>query len=870
LIKLLPKWIPFLFGILVLASGVVSSQEAPSPSKASGSTTTFAFDLDEDSDGFPDQWILKKGKGYQAYHGVSLDKTTGMGDSSSLLMDFSGGQVGVYSIPLQLDQRYAYNIRLALKGEGLSSTYAHSLRFGLRAFDSKDQPIGKYEREEMEFPSKWSWSGTLRVSRLPGPTKSCQFFVDLSGRPAGDSRLWIDQIEIQASPSITFETDAKLNTFGPDQMPTFKMMVGGTVAGKRYTLNHTVHRFNGDLLLEGREEIGGREEVFEKELVLKNSGAGVFYLKADLQLDGEVMVSESVIVARESAELSKGKSRDIGVLLGHPNPPFEPLLQSLELLGTAISKLDLIDGDFDLGKFRDQEGLVKLNPLLRKHAPDKGVRFIGRVQGVPADFLTVGPKGPKHIADLLDDPRWKKVFYAWVRDYGNVLSDWQLGQDEVDLSQEQLSKVLPIVDYLKEKTSWMRVLLPGLQSGNGTLVPNLMVPSTLHHSKVEAFLRSQNSDNLHVTLELLDHQHQQIDIIEDLVIKMAKVESLVGKDGKSLVAKTFIDRLTGEDRGLMTGSYEPHSSFFAAKTLIYWMEGAEFLGRLSHPDPEVDSRVFGRGDLAFAIVWRDVEDKDPKPKPTLFHLGRSLEVMDLMGNRTKASGDVRSGMEIPVGRTPVILISPFRDLWETLLSFRLVEKEGAKARVEFQPQGLEFTNHFPKQAKFNLNWSYPANWEVQPVALEPQVGSMAKGRVDFLQSPSPLFPINLPVPVFVDVDISMEGDQHFVQAYREDSIRSDVKPVVHFYPDGQDLKIEVQLKLSERAPQRSSFIASAQLPDGRILEAFFKDLAPGAEQMASLFVTGGSSLVGGDLTLTVRESIGQRYLLSSHPIKTRF
>ena len=869
--KLLSYRIIHILGLFAILMAMVSAEtKAPSLLKQFESMTTFAFDRDGDRDGFPDEWFMNTGKSYQAYHGVVLDEKTGKGDETSLRFDFSGGKVGVYSVPLKLSARYAYNIRLAKKAEGLGPAFSHRLRLGLRAFDSKDRLLAVYHHDELEFPTEWSWSGTLRIPSLPAPTATCHLFIDLSGRPAGDSRLWIDQIEIQSSPSITYEANAELSTFRPDEKPSFKIIVGGTLEGKTYSLNHSVRRFNGDLLLKGQEVLKGGEEAYVEEIVLKDSGSGVFYLEADLKMDGQMLVSESRIVARNSNEMFQAPSDDIGVLLGHPKPPFAPLLQSLKLLGTTISKLDLLDDNFNLGNYNPEEGLSQLNPLLRKHAPDKGVRFIARVHGVPIDHRQEGPKGPKHIAETLDHPHWTKAFSSWVLHYGNVLSDWQLGEDEVDLSEEHFEKVQGILAHLKKEADWMRVLLPGLQGGDEHQVSNLMVPSSLDHSKVEAFLRAQKSANLHVSLEMLDHSYDQLDIIEDLVIKMAKVESLLDRTGKPLVTKTFIDRLTGEKRGLMTQSYEPHSSYFAAKTLIYWMGGAEPLGQFTHPDPEVNSRVFGRGDRAFAIVWRDVETEDRLPKPTLFHLGRELEMMDLMGNKSIAVGDAKKGMLVPVGRTPILLVSPHRDLWETILSFELAQKDGVRARVKFQPQALTFKNHFSKQAKFNLNWSYPTNWEVQPVALEPQVPSMGDGRVDFKQSPSPLFPINLSVPVYVDVDISMKGDQHLTRIYREDKISSDVKPVVHFYRDGSDLKVEVQLKLSEDAPQRSSFIASAQLPDGRILEAFFKDLDPGGKKMASLFVTGGADLIGGNLTLTVRESIGQRYLLSSHPIKTRF
>ena len=164
---------------------------------------TFEFDLDQDLNQFPDDWFVEQGPNFESYHHIELEKS-GYQDTSSLNIAFSGGQAGIFSAPLVLEKRYAYNLSLFFRAEGLETALQHRLNFGLRAYDKNNKLLQTFVAEENSFNSKWIKSGTLRIVSLPEATESCVLFIHVSGRPAGSSRLWVDQHKVDATPRILF------------------------------------------------------------------------------------------------------------------------------------------------------------------------------------------------------------------------------------------------------------------------------------------------------------------------------------------------------------------------------------------------------------------------------------------------------------------------------------------------------------------------------------------------------------------------------------------------------------------------------------------------------------------------------------------
>jgi hypothetical protein len=837
----------------------------------------FKFELDQDENKFPDDWMIEEGEGFQVYHRLMLDESKrGFDDEHCLKIDFSGGRSGIKSIPLNLEKRYAYNLNLRHRSNGLDPKFKHLLSFGLRAYDVKKKLIRTFTLSDDNFADSWTETPELRIEVLPPGTHRCVLFVHIEGRPAGASTLLLDEVVLEASPRIRFETGRKLNTFGPDEALTFSQWLEGLELGQDYEHRVEVLDFMGQRKVPLQKTmVKGTMEAVDIKTNINSRDAGVFYVNSSLLRKGKALVVRKDIVARRSAVGDDLGNAEFGVLIGRPRFPFEPLLDAMALLGTAVSKLELLPKGFSLAEFSAESGFEDLNPLLQKWAPDRGFSFLG-VLNLPPEDTHLNPYRPaKHVVTSLGShpEQWTPVLDNLMLKYGNVISDWQIGQDRQVMSQAQLEKASKVISHLRKKTEWMEIVLPGFESEikEEGFSKNLYVPSELTDMEMMALLDRPGQEELTVTLELGSSQElEQLHIIESMVRRITLLKSAKDSMGAPLVKRLFIDRLAGVDSALMTEDYHPQTSFFAAKTLIHWMRGAEHLGAFQNPDQEVRSFVFGRGSEAFVMLWRQSGQGGlrPETKEATYHLGADLKICDLMGNRALGT-DIAGVQRIPIGATPLMVITPHRQLWETMLSFKLLNRD-TKAKVELQPQSLGWVNRFSKEAKFDLQLTYPQGWEVLPNRFSSQVLKSAKAEASYQIAPSPLSPLNLGVAVDVELEVSLANGHHKVKVYREDVISSKLQIELQFYKDTQvsgALQCVVDIHLKSDALQASSFAIAAQLPNGEVMETFFKRVQPGERRQNTLFILQGERFIGQDLTLTARENIGQRYLNLRFPIQ---
>jgi hypothetical protein len=144
-------------------------------------------------------------------------------------------------------------------------------------------------------------------------------------------------------------------------------------------------------------------------------------------------------------------------------------------------------------------------------------------------------------------------------------------------------------------------------------------------------------------------------------------------------------------------------------------------------------------------------------------------------------------------------------------------------------------------------------------------------NLPFRIAPSPLFPLNLGVPLYVNLDIRLLNMKHKVKVYREDTLNSDVILGATFSKKGpKDLEMIIRLELSQGAQRASTFMVSAQLPNGQVLETFFKSIQPNENRQNTLFILDGQKFIDQEVVITARENIGQRYLNAQFTITPTF
>ncbi len=828
----------------------------------------FTFDIDHNNDGFPDPWFLEKGEPFQDYHSILIDNSDGYDGPSSLRVLFLGGSAGVKTAALKLDPRFAYNIRLAFRSKGLVEKHQPILEFGLVCFDDQLHEIDRFILHEVPTQQEWSLSKTLRVEQLPEKTSSSRLFIHLYSRPTGRSTLWLDDVLITATPRILVSTERMLNIFSKGEDMIFKQKIEGTQPGQTYVLKTVIKDFMQQVIQPASEELKGQEEALIREgrIPVKDQElSGVFYVYSSLIHEGRELTSVKEIVARDAGSGMQLTNPSFGVLLGRPNPPFNKLTYSMQRLGVSISKLDLFPKPFSFASFDKEKGLVDLNDLLLREALDKGIKFIGVLNEIPTeskDHVQFRINNATHPIQTFatHTDQWLALIDRLLFLYSSSITDWQVGLDHQSVNMADVSKGEKVLKAISGKASWSTILLPSETLRDGA---SIYVPADMSLDQLKERILESKASNLYVTVQLdTELSLDPLQILENLVKKVTFLKSILDDSGSPRITKIFIDRLNDPYRGLMTKNYQPNSAFFAVKTLAEWFQDSTFLGSFTLPDKQVTNFAFARGDKAFVILWRETETQDVG-----LWLGDELVQMDLMGNQTPAVV-VDHVHTQHLGSTPIFLISPYPELFRTILSYALINNN-LQSLVQLQNQKAKITNAFSEQAKLNFSVNYPSDWIIQGGVFDLEIPPSQSAESSMELAPSSLSPAGS-VPVYTDVEISLKQKRHQVKIFREDHLSTDVNISLRFYREGQDLKVDIGMQLDASAPKPSSFSVSAHFMNGDMLEAFFKDIGPGQMSRQSLYLRQGLSRVGEVVSLEAKERLGSRHINQSFTVKLEY
>lgn len=837
-----------------------------------GKKRLFTFNVDKDKNNFPDTWFIQKGKGFQQYHSILIDNQTGSDDRKSLRFVFTGGKTGVYTAPIVLSQRFAYNISLFHKIKQLKKQFGHSFIFGLRALDENQKVIDIFKQNIDNSSENWKQTPILRIEKLPKNVKSCVLFIEIEGRYSERNLFWIDQIEITSSPRIQLSTKRDLNIFNQGEEIHFDTSIHGTIVGKNYELEVNIQDFLGQIVENKKLTLAGKIEAYHfKEKINKpSSETGVYYINLKLSHQSQLLAEKTEIVARKITQKNTNHS-EFGVLLGEPKPPFSNLLFSLEMLGSPISKINLLPSSFSFKEWNKKEGLISFNPLLLRDAPDKGFKFIGVLDKIPTEAdnhfkFRVNPAN--HITDTFTThtTEWGTILDDILFKYGNVLSDWQFGPDNISMTQEKVKEAKPIYDLLKDKADWMKVFYPihnDLKSLNSQ-TPNYFIKNSIPLNKIKEKI-SQLTQTIPVTLELdSEFNTKRPQIIANLVKKISILRSAKLENGTPKTKPIFIDSLNSDSKGLMTKDYKPHSTYFAAKTVFSWMQNSEFIGSFFIENKNLENYVFTKADKAFVVLWNNKNESNDK-----FYLGKQVQLMDLMGNKNMLSIATDQSITVKTSSIPVILITDKPNLWKTILSYQLLNKN-IEAAIKLQNQNIQLTNHFKNNGKFDLEIRYPGDWVLENNIFASEIQSKQTEKHNFKLSPSALSPVGKPIKTYNHLRISLPNENHFVVIYREDNILSDILPDMKFYKTHNGLQIDIHIGISEKFKGKTSFIASAMMPGGEVIEALFKNVKTGQKSIYKSYLPAGLNYIGQDAQLSIRQHTGTKSILKSFPIKLAF
>ncbi len=88
-------------------------------------TYSFEENNDRDYDGFPDEWIRRKGIDFPNYNKISIDRESGSDESrQSLRFDLKRDQIAIYSPIKKIDAPHSYLVTGKIKTRGLFNSAA--------------------------------------------------------------------------------------------------------------------------------------------------------------------------------------------------------------------------------------------------------------------------------------------------------------------------------------------------------------------------------------------------------------------------------------------------------------------------------------------------------------------------------------------------------------------------------------------------------------------------------------------------------------------------------------------------------------------------------------------------------------------------
>jgi len=836
----------------------------------------FTFKIDRDKNNFPDTWFIQKGKDFQQYHSILIDNNDGSDDNKSLRIVFSGGKTSVYTSPLKLNQRFAFNLDMDIKSLNLEKHFDHKFIFGLRALNKNQKILGEFKNTITDFSKykkQWQKCPRLKIEKLPSETHSCVIFIELSGRDSGRSILKLDNVRIKSTPRIIFSTNQPLNIFPYDKKLEYKAIFEGTQKNIKYKYKLNVKDFRGN-------EIDTKEETFIGKLESHNiekfinkpiGETGVYYINIKLFSGGNELAEVTEIVARK-INLSTLANFEFGVLIGRPQEPFSRLTLAMKTLGAPLGKLELMPKNFSFASWnKNNNSFPKLDPLLLEEAPNKNFRFIGVIDKIPTESAShykfevnkathVSETFPTHLKE------WKLILEQILFKYGNVLRDWQIGQDNKALSIKQVASANIISTHLIKNAEWMKVFLPlkAKQKYTQSITPNLYIPNTMDMDTIAKTLAS-SGNQIPVTIQLdSDLNTKRPTIISNLIKKITIAKSAINRNNQPIANPIFIDSLTHENAGLMTNDYKPHSTFFATKTIIGWMQNAKYIGSFFFENKDISNYVFKKDNLAFTVIWNKKQPSQEK-----FYLGGHVSLTDLMGNKQDLSLAKDHSILVNLDKIPLILKTTIPQLWETMLSFKLINKD-LSASVKLQNQQFTIKNNFDKNAKFDIELNYPSDWIFEKNIYSGEIDTLRTQNHRFNLSPSALSPVGALIKVRTNLQISLPNSHHYARIYREDQLSSGIKPNVKFYKTENGLQIDIHLETSKTIPKPTSFIATALFPGGEVVETLFKDILPLKKSIQKGLIPNGLKYIGKDVQLSIREHNGNRHLLKAFPIQLAF
>ena len=858
-----------LFSWLLLLGGVCGGEPStamlPRPADA---LEVFACDFgetwDQNFDGWPNDWIRKRGRGYPHYVDMRIDDVGPPGGGRSLRVRLDGGAAAASSPPIAVDPLFQYVLEVRIRATGLRHDRAMA---AVVLLDAEHKPLRTVCSPPVQDTEDWQ---VVRVGpiQLDAAVRFAAIALQVEPQQLEDltGTVWFGDVWFARMPHIKLETNEPHQLFVlPARLDAACIVSGAfrTPPQIEFSLEDAFGRVlasataTPDLKAVPAVAVAGPQAESLGRGVARWTppvpGPGWYRLRARLKGGGTELEQQLSVAVVAPAGLRIRGELGWSLPQGDRPLPLPALARLLQQAGIGWIKYPLwLDED------ESDETVQRLSAFAERLSAH-GIEVIGLLGTPPASLRERfgAPTAPAAEVFACDPKVWYPSIETTLTRLTMQVRGWQLGHDG-DMSflaagqaVEKVAEIKAAMDRIAQDAElgiawdWTRALPLPTRGPPAWRFLSLTSRPPLSADELPWYLeRPQGmATQRFVMLEPLPSDDYALTArLTDLVERLVAAKK--GNADAVFASDPFERR-----RGLMNADGSPGVLFVPWRTTALALGGAKFLGSLTLPNGSRND-VFARDDEAIIVV----RNEQPSDEP--LSLGTTGTLTDLWG-RTHVLDGPAAPRRVPVDTLPAFVTGLSRASARWQLDLQLERPQLPSAFDRPHNNTLRLINPFPRGVHGRMTVVAPRGWRVEPreaalnlaggeawqqplELLVPNTASNGRHllRFDFeLQADKPL---SISVYRFIEVGL---GDV-YVELITRNSERGE---------------LEVMQRFMNETTTPVSFRCELFIPGRRSLKTQIVGLGQG-EDLKTYRLENGRELLGQPLWLRAQEIGGPRVL----------
>jgi hypothetical protein len=854
-----------LLPLLILAISPSAPNEGRYPEAVETFACGFEADWDANFDGWPDNWVRRRGPDYPHYVKIGICETPTPEGKNALRIDLDGGAAAIRGPMIPIRPSYSYVLECRLKTEGL--VYDEVVA-RLIFLDENQKSLEVHESTPVVDVPEWS---KVLVGPVAPSSQQARFaVVTLQVRPTNRQDLtgsvFIDDVWLGRLPRLQIRTNSETNFFTSPEDVEITCELSG-VSAEQPHIDFQLHDVFGQILAREEKVVPARRSLSALTASEEESGndfSGEVHWKPPIPRYGyyrvhvELPGSDSTVHQREIplAVIQPQARRPHGEFGWSLHDGDEPL--SRERLEEILPEVGIHWVKYPLWFQSDDEAEGEQLSRFVERLQARGISVVGLLHDPPEDVRQkLGSLSNLTASQTFTPP--PEVWYPSLETVMLRLSHqvrwWQLGDDldhsfvgyfglagKIAQTRDQLNQSGQNVQ-LGFGSGWLDEMPESSQSPWAFLALSADPPLTPEELKSYLEATNQSGYQRWVSIAPQDKgRYSTLTRAADLVERMMAAK--IHQAEAIIVREPF-----SETQGLMGPDGTPGEMLLPWRTAALALAGSHYLGELRLPGGS-HNRVFSRGSDAMMVVWNET------PTREVLYLGEDVTVTDIWGHSAEPlqEGD---GQAIEVGPTPVFVSGLNDAVARWRMSLQLTVDQVPSVFAHPHETTVMVKNPFPQSVSGQVTFTVPEDWETEPGQVGFRLGVGGSFQRNIL--------LKLPFdtdarshPMRVDFDIT--ADRHYrFSVYRSLEVGlgdTDIEMNTVLRPDGN---LQVDVRLINRTSDPVTFNCDLYAPNRRRQRVQVIELASGhSDKVYSLHK--GAELIGQEIWLRAEEIDGPRVL----------